>query len=86
MNTAPTYPHQEDSSFYMTSVTSAPSPYLSSEQFGMLPLPESPVASNAPLSRHRHTSSMSSVTHPPSPLVRPPVMHPYDDNTRRRVT
>ncbi|KAL6920683.1 hypothetical protein FSHL1_004660 [Fusarium sambucinum] len=86
MNTAPTYPHQDDSSFYMTSVTSAPSPYLSSEQFGMLPLPESPVASNAPLSRHRHTSSMSSVAHPPSPLVRPPVMHPYDDNTRRRVT
>ncbi|KAF6522868.1 hypothetical protein HZS61_014396 [Fusarium oxysporum f. sp. conglutinans] len=86
MNTTPTYPPPEDPSLYMTSMTSTQSPYIKSEQFGMLPLPESPLSSNAPLPRHRHTSSMSSAPHPPSPLARPPVMHQYDDNTRRRAT
>ncbi|KAF5533457.1 UPC2-like protein [Fusarium napiforme] len=86
INTTPTYPPPEDPSLYMTSMTSTQSPYIKSEQFGMLPLPESPVSSNAPLPRHRHTSSMSSAPHPPSPLARPPVVHQYDDNTRRRAT
>lgn len=53
---------------------------LNAEQLGMLPMPESPVPSHStPLSRHRHTPSMTSGgPHPPSPLALAPLNPPPD--------
>lgn len=61
------------------------SPYMHSEQLGMLPLPESPMSSTTSLPRHRHTASMSSAPHPQSPLAQAPLVQKHD-NSRRRAT
>ncbi|KAL0932964.1 Sterol uptake control protein 2-like protein 9 [Colletotrichum truncatum] len=61
MPTTPTYPPPEDQHQHQHLLAASslhavpPSPFLNPEQFGMLPLPESPVAPSLPLSRHRHT-------------------------------
>ncbi|KAH9237005.1 hypothetical protein K456DRAFT_1487695 [Colletotrichum gloeosporioides 23] len=56
MPTTPTYPPPEDQHLLASSShTVPPSPFLNPEQFGMLPLPESPIPPNLPLphpSRH----------------------------------
>ncbi|KAI8236927.1 hypothetical protein K4K57_006508 [Colletotrichum sp. SAR 10_99] len=70
MPTTPTYPPPEDQHLLASSShTVPPSPFLNPEQFGMLPLPESPVPPNLPL-RHRHTPS-SSVTESPRSVSAP---------------
>lgn len=71
------YPPPEDPMAYASSLPMAPSPFLHTEQFGMLPMPESPVPSHSTPTyyRHRQTASLSSGTHPPSPLVQAPLVH-----------
>jgi len=75
ISTTPTYPPAEDAMTYASQLSGAPSPFLNPEMLGMLPLPESPVlASNFSHPRHRHTPSMSSGPHSPSPLAQAPLV------------
>ncbi|KAF7559851.1 hypothetical protein G7046_g4313 [Stylonectria norvegica] len=85
-NTAsPTYPPSDDLSSFMSSLAGAPPPFLSSEQLGLLPLPESPVPLPTPLSHHRHSTSLSSGPQPQSPLAQAPLMHSPDQKGSRRA-
>ena len=58
----PTYPPPEDIGL-SSSFHGMPSPFLVPEQLGMLPIPESPLPSQAlgPSGHHRHSSSLSVV-------------------------
>ncbi|EFZ00695.1 Zn(2)-C6 fungal-type DNA-binding domain protein [Metarhizium robertsii ARSEF 23] len=79
VTTTPTYPPPDDPAVFAAGLSAAPSPFLNAEQFGMLPMPESPVLSHStPHLRHRHTASMSSGPHPPSPLAQAPLVPPPD--------
>lgn len=53
------------------------------DQTGTLPIPESPLLSNSPpqFARHRHTASLSSGPHPPSPLAQAPLVPPSNPDT-----
>lgn len=70
------YPPPEDPMAYASSLPTAPSPFINADHFGMLPLPESPVPSHSTPAyiRHRQTASLSSGTHPPSPLAQAPLV------------
>ncbi|WYZ46526.1 hypothetical protein EsH8_IX_000751 [Colletotrichum jinshuiense] len=72
MPTTPTYPPPQDSTILASSLhTLPPSPFLHPEQFGMLPLPESPVTHGMPLPRHRHTPSSSATGESPRSVSAP---------------
>jgi hypothetical protein len=72
-STTPQFPPLEDLTITTASnatLAAVPSPFLHAEpQFGMLPLPESPLLSHSPLAaspyhHHRHASSISSLAMP----------------------
>lgn len=80
------YPPPEDLMAYASSLPAAPSPFLNPEQFGMLPLPESPVpSSSTPHFQHRHTASLSSSQHPPSPLIQMPLVQSPEPKGKERA-
>ncbi|GKT48906.1 uncharacterized protein ColSpa_09087 [Colletotrichum spaethianum] len=60
----------------------APSPFLHPEQFGMLPLPESPVPHGTPLPHHLHTPSSSVTGESPRSVSAPfPLRHAWVPST-----
>ncbi|KAK1962885.1 hypothetical protein LY78DRAFT_705524 [Colletotrichum sublineola] len=83
MPTTPTYPPPEDPSVLASSLhTLPPSPFLHPEQFGMLPLPESPVPQRSPLPPHRDTPSPSATGESPQPVSAPfPLRHAWVPST-----
>ncbi|TKW50745.1 hypothetical protein CTA1_9231 [Colletotrichum tanaceti] len=93
MPTTPTYPPPDDPTVLASSLsTLPPSPFLHPEQFGMLPLPQSPVFRVTPLSHHRHTPSSSVTGESPRSASAPfPLRHawvpstpsfPFDNNEK----
>ncbi|KAK1982320.1 hypothetical protein LZ30DRAFT_590831 [Colletotrichum cereale] len=83
MPTTPTYPPPEDPSVLASSLhTLPPSPFLHPEQFGMLPLPESPISRASPLPLHRHTPSSSVTGESPRSVSAPfPLRHAWVPST-----
>ncbi|KZL83513.1 c6 transcription factor protein [Colletotrichum incanum] len=83
MPTTPTYPPPEDPTVLASSLhTLPPSPFLHPEQFGMLPLPESPAPHGTPLPRHRHTPSSSVTGESPRSVSAPfPLRHAWVPST-----
>ncbi|KAF6835780.1 Sterol uptake control protein 2-like protein 9 [Colletotrichum plurivorum] len=83
MPTTPTYPPPEEQHLMTSSLHPVPpSPFLHPEQFGMLPLPESPVPLTLPLARHRHTPSSSVAGESPRSVSAPfPPRNPWVPST-----
>lgn len=72
LSTTPTLPPPDNFMFHHSpsvSVATA-SPFLAPEGFGMLPVPESPLAGSTNLSHHRHNLSTASAP--------PAFYHPAD--------